>query len=65
VITLAARAAGGELTSDVWSNLGYVLPAIVLGILCGTVLGRRVSPRMFDRFALALLAIMGIRLLLA
>lgn len=65
VITLAARFVGGELTPGVWTNLGYALPAIVLGILAGSALGRRVSPRLFDRFVLALLSVMGIRLLLA
>lgn len=65
LITLAARYLGGELNTNVWRNLGYALPAIVVGILLGSALSRRVSSKGFDKLVLALLALMGLRLLLA
>lgn len=51
----------GNTTRDVWGYFLVMVPAIVIGILAGFSLDRRINPALFRKIVLLLLLIMGIR----
>lgn len=64
VIVIVTHAVSGNLTAAVWRTYLLALPAIVLGILGGAALGRRIDPALFRKLVLLLLVVMGVRLML-
>ena len=54
----------GNFTPEVWRYFLISLPAIAVGILAGTRLDRYLDPETFRKIVLALLIVMGIRLIL-
>lgn len=54
----------GNLTTDVWRLYPLALGAIALGVITGPRMDRWLSPTWFRRAVLALLFIMGVRMLL-
>ncbi|MEW5830288.1 MAG: sulfite exporter TauE/SafE family protein [Chloroflexota bacterium] len=59
---LAAHFAGGTVTSRVWATFWPTLPAIALGLAAGLSLDHRLDPQAFRKIVLALLVVMGLRL---
>lgn len=54
---------GGLLTAEVWRLYLQALPALLLGIVGGLWLGRRIPARQFRQVVLIGLALLGLRLL--
>jgi uncharacterized membrane protein YfcA len=54
----------GHLTRDVWTHFAVALPVILLGAAAGMALDRVVPAALFRRLVLALLLVLGVRLLL-
>jgi uncharacterized membrane protein YfcA len=65
VLVVAGHALSGNLTPGVWSRYLIALPAIALALVAGALLERRLKPKSFRPLVLALLLIMGARLILA
>ena len=59
---LVSHALGGNLTPLVWNTFWWSLPFIGVGLLAGLSLDRWLNPVVFRRVVLALLVVMGIRL---
>jgi uncharacterized membrane protein YfcA len=64
VLVIASHAFSHHLVSVVWRHFWITLPGVVLGVLSGISLDKRLNPTTFRRLVLALLVIMGIRLVL-
>jgi uncharacterized membrane protein YfcA len=66
ISSLAAigHALSGNLTSTVWQNYLYALPGIILGIVVGFNLDKRIKPQRFRQVILILLLVLGAHLLL-
>jgi uncharacterized membrane protein YfcA len=60
---LASHALNGNLSVQVWQMFLWTLPFIILGIVTGLSLDRWLNPVVFRRVVLALLVVMGIRLM--
>lgn len=66
VVSLAvvtSHALNGNLSSQVWHMFLWTLPFMVIGIVTGLSLDRWLNPVLFRRVVLALLVVMGIRLM--
>ena len=61
---LAVHLAGGAVTGQVWALFWPALPAIALGLAAGLSLDRHLNPLTFRKVVLALLVVMGLRLVL-
>jgi hypothetical protein len=55
--------ASGNITTTVWEYYLRSLPALILGIIAGTSLDHLISPDLFRKLVLALLIVLGIRLI--
>lgn len=64
VIVILTHAISGNLTARVWDTYLLALPAMLIGILAGVWLSRRIDPGLFRKLVLVLLVAMGIRLML-
>jgi len=64
VLTILNHGLSGNLTPFVWQTYWLALPAILLGVLAGSGLGRSINPSFFRRLVLILLVLMGFRLML-
>lgn len=64
VLVVASHLAGGNFSEEVWHLLPPSLFAMMLGFLAGQWLDRWISPPLFKRMVLILLAVLGARLLL-
>ena len=64
VIVLLNHAVVGNLTPAVWQTFALALPMILIGLLAGWRLDRRLDPLLFRKLVLGLLIIMGVRLML-
>jgi len=64
VIVIVSHAVSGNLTPQVWNLYLLALPAMLVGILAGVGLGRRINPLLFRKLVLILLVVMGLRLML-
>lgn len=62
VLVLALHALAGNLTPVVWGRFWTALPALGLALAAGFALERRIPPAAFRRLALALLLVLGARL---
>jgi len=60
---LAVHLAGGTVTGQVWTLFWPALPAIALGLWAGLSLDHRLDPLAFRKVVLALLVVMGLRLI--
>ncbi|MCB8946209.1 MAG: sulfite exporter TauE/SafE family protein [Ardenticatenaceae bacterium] len=59
------HALSGNITSTVWHNYLFALPAIALGIIIGVSLDKRINPHYFRQLVLIMLIILGLRLIVA
>jgi uncharacterized protein len=62
-VVLLSHASIGNLTAPVWRLFWSSVPFLVVGLLAGFVLDRWLKPEAFRRVVLALLVVMGMRLL--
>jgi uncharacterized membrane protein YfcA len=63
-IVIVTHAISGNLTPRVWNLYLLALPALLIGILAGVGLSRRIDPSLFRKLVLILLVVMGVRLML-
>jgi uncharacterized membrane protein YfcA len=63
-LIIAGHALSRNLTPAVWEHLGAALPAVVVGLIAGISLEKRIHPASFRRVVLWALLIMGVRLIL-
>lgn len=62
IVVLMSHLLGGTVTGDVWQLFWPSLPAIALGLWAGLSLDHRLAPQTFRKVVLALLVVMGLRL---
>jgi uncharacterized membrane protein YfcA len=63
VAVLSSHAVNGNLTPQVWGLFWWTTPFILVGLITGLSLDRWLNPAMFRYVVLALLVVMGIRLM--
>lgn len=63
VFVLVGHYFNGTLTATVWRTYLMVLPALAIGIWGGLTLGRKVDSNRFRQVVLALLLVLGLRLM--
>ena len=63
LLVVSGHALSHNLTAAVLRNYLWALPVLALGILAGTSLDRFLNPAIFRKVVLALLVVMGVRLL--
>lgn len=63
VAVLASHALNGNLTPQVWDLFWWTPPFILIGLIAGLSLDRRLNPVTFRYVVLVLLVVMGIRLM--
>jgi uncharacterized membrane protein YfcA len=60
-----SHAVSGNLTATIWRHYLWALPAMFLGVLAGTSLDRFLNPARFRIVVLALLVLMGLRMIIS
>ena len=60
---IASHALNGNITSRVWHLFWWTTPFLLVGLIAGLSLDRWLNPVTFRRIVLALLVVMGIRLM--
>ena len=63
VVVLSSHVLNGNLTPQVWHLFWWITPFMLFGLITGLSLDRWLNPILFRRVVLALLVIMGIRLM--
>ncbi len=63
IVVIASHALSGNYTADVWQNLLYALPGLVLGTAAGFILSKRINPDLFRKAVLFALIVLGLKLL--
>jgi hypothetical protein len=63
-VQVASHAAAGNLTPTVWNNMLPALPGVALGVIAGLALDRGIDAALFRKIVLALLIVLGLRLML-
>ena len=64
-VILVAHFLAGNYTSQVWQSVLVALPAVLLSIVAGVRLSKRINPAAFRRLVLLLLLILGVWLILS
>jgi uncharacterized membrane protein YfcA len=55
---------GGNYSADVWHNVLLAIPGMILGLIAGFILSKRINAELFRKIVLVLLIILGIRLII-
>jgi uncharacterized membrane protein YfcA len=63
VIIAAAHGLAGLWTENVWKLFLVSIPAVVLAMLLGRKMARRMEPAAFDRYLSLALVVLGVMLL--
>lgn len=63
VAVVTSHALSGNLTSEIWNLFWWTTPFILVGLVAGLSLDHWLNPVLFRRVVLALLIVMGIRLM--
>ncbi len=63
VVILATHAVYGNLTAQVFKGYLAALPGLAVGVTAGLLLDRYINPKLFRKIMLALLVLLGLRLL--
>jgi uncharacterized membrane protein YfcA len=63
-IVIVIHATSGHMTSSVLQNSLLCLPAMLIGLVIGWILERRVNPAQFRKLVLILLVLIGLNLIL-
>ena len=64
VLVITSHALSGNLTPAVWQYYLLTLPGVALGMVGGLALGRLINPATFRTIVLALLIVLGLRMIL-
>jgi uncharacterized protein len=64
VVVVLSHLAAGNFTATVLSSYAWAVPGLLVGVLLGLVLERRLDPAVFRRLVLIVLLVMGVRLLI-
>jgi uncharacterized membrane protein YfcA len=63
-LTIVSHGVAGNLTPEVWKLYALAVPVVLVGLAAGAVMDRFISPQLFRKLTLILLAIMGVRMIL-
>jgi uncharacterized membrane protein YfcA len=63
VAVIVAHVIGGNLTAVVWTNFFVAIPAILMGLVVGSVLEKRINPARFRQIVLVALVGLGLSLI--
>jgi len=63
IIIVTVHAMGGNLTSEVFQYMLYGLPGVILGLVAGFILSKRINPELFRTTILIALLFLGASLL--
>ena len=63
VVVVLSHLAAGNLTAKVLGSYVWAAPGLLVGIVLGLILERRLDPALFRRLVLIVLFVMGVRLL--
>lgn len=55
---------GGNFTSDVWPNILLGIPGMIVGLIAGFLLSKRINAELFRKIVLFLLIILGVQLIM-
>jgi uncharacterized membrane protein YfcA len=64
IMVIGVHAIGGNITTEVFRNLLYTLPGLVLGLVTGFYLSTRINPGLFRNIVLVALLFLGASLLI-
>ena len=64
MLVITSHALSGNLTPAVWQYYLLTLPGVALGMVGGLALGRLINPATFRTIVLALLIVLGLRMIL-
>ena len=64
LVIIAVHLFSGNYTSDVWSNFLLAMPGLILGLVAGFLLSKRINAELFRKIVLILLIILGIWLII-
>jgi hypothetical protein len=64
LVVIAVHTISGNLTGDVFQNIIYALPGLVLGLAAGFFLSKRINPGIFRNIVLIALLFLGASLLI-
>lgn len=64
IVVIAVHTLSGNVTGEVFQNVFYALPGIVLGLAAGFFLSQRINPALFRTFVLIALLFLGASLLI-
>jgi uncharacterized membrane protein YfcA len=62
-LTIVLHGVAGNLTPEVWRLYGLAVPVVLIGMVAGSFMDRFISPQLFRKLALILLAVMGLRMI--
>jgi hypothetical protein len=63
LIVIAVHGLSGNLTGDVFQNILYALPGLILGLGAGFLFSKRLDPQLFSKIVLVALVFLGASLL--
>ena len=63
IVVLVAHATAGNFSADIWQMFKFGLIPIALGLAAGASLDRWINPLLFRKIVLALLIVMGVKML--
>jgi len=64
IMVAVGHGIAGRLTGEVWSNVAATFPVVVVALLLGTLLNRKLPKGRFDMIAYGLLVIVGLGLII-
>jgi len=64
LVVVAVHMFSGNYNSDVWENFLLAIPGLILGLIAGFLLSKRINAALFRKIVLVFLIILGIRLVI-
>ena len=64
LVVVGVHAFSSNFTSEVWYNLLLAIPGLLLGLVAGFLLSKRINAELFRKIVLLLLIILGVRLII-
>jgi uncharacterized membrane protein YfcA len=63
-VVVAVHAFSGNYISGVWDNVLLAIPGLIMGLIAGFLLSKRINAELFRKIVLVLLLILGLRLII-